>query len=122
MYINIYQLVLGVHTSNPQLHLPSSVQCLCAQEYSCTLNLKASAYNINCYMSKIIAGFYTTYVTSLALIASLLVLTNVCMYSTWLYSDLEYNCCCCLWAFTFMFCLHACKKCISVFAKSLNAH
>ena len=37
-------------------------------------------------------------------------LTNVCMYSTWLYSDLEYNCCCCLWAFTVMFCLHACKN------------
>ena len=32
------------------------------------------------------------------------------MYSTWLYSDLEYNCCCCLWAFTFIFCLHACKN------------
>ena len=42
-------------------------------------------------MSKIIAGLYIllAYVTSLALIASLLVLTNVCMYSTWLYSTLN---------------------------------
>ena len=40
-------------------------------------------------MSKIFLGLYTTYVTSLALIASLLVLTNVCMYSTWPYSTLN---------------------------------
>ena len=40
-------------------------------------------------MSKIIAGLYTTYVTSLALITSLLMLTNVCMHSTWPYSTLN---------------------------------